>query len=170
MSRCDTYAPGNCTAGACEDNPWIPEGLGDGGDWAANAAARGFQVLAYPVIGSVVCYCRGDGYSAFGHVASVVDVAPDGRFEVHEENFTGFAQWDFRWSNLGDVCGFIMPPPGYQGQGQGQTGGGPGGSVGPIPWQPQTAWDNVRSWTHELGAELYARSLNVANFADQLGQ
>jgi hypothetical protein len=170
MSECATYAPGNCTAGACEENPWIPEGLGDGGDWAANAAARGFQVVDTPVAGSVVSYCRGDGYSPFGHVASVVAVGQDGTFEVHEENFIGLFQFDFRWSSMGDVCGFILPPGSQLGQGSAQIGGGPGGSAGPLPWQPQAAWDNVRSWTNQLGAELYARSLNVANLADQLGQ
>jgi len=169
MSRCDTYAPGNCTAGACSENPWLPEGLGDGGDWAANAAARGFQVVADPRVGSVVSYCRGDGYSPFGHVASVVDVAPDGRFEVHEENFIGLYQWDYRWSSQADVCGFILPPPGYQGQGAGVTGGGPGGGAGPLPLAPQAAWEGIRSWTQHLGAELYGRALNVQNLADRLG-
>jgi len=170
MGRCDSYAPGNCTAGACQDNPWVPDGLGDGGDWAANALARGLVVVMTPTPGSVVCYCRGDGYSEFGHVGSVVAVSGDGTFEVHEENFLGLFELDYRWSTMHDVCGFILPPGGAPGQGSSQVGGGPGGTAWGIPWQPVTAWDNVRTWTRDLGGELYGRSLNVSQLADQLGR
>lgn len=168
MARCDSYAFGNCTQGACEDAPWIPEGLGDGGDWAANAAARGLEVTMAPTVGSVVCYCRGDGYSVFGHVAYVVAVGGDGRFEVHEMNFVGFDEWDYRWSTMGDVCGFILAPGQQPGRGANEpVGGAPAPNPG-VPWQPVAAFEAVRSWTRDLGAELYGRANNVGQLADEL--
>lgn len=169
MARCDTYAPGNCTFGACADNPWLPEGLGDGGDWAANAAGRGYTVVAQPVVGSVVSYCRGDGYSPFGHCASVVRVAPDGRFEVHEMNFVALDTWDYRWSTDQDVCGFILPPAGTQGRGAALAGPGGAGTTWGIPAQPVAAWEAIRGWTRDTGAALYAAGVALINAADAIG-
>jgi len=163
MARCSSYAFGNCTAGACADNGWIPEGLGDGGDWAANAAARGFQVTMVPTVGSVVSYCRGDGYSQWGHVASVVAVAADGSFEVHEMNFAAFNAYDYRWSNGHDVCGFILPPGAQPGQGASAGLTGPGGGPFGVPAAPIAAWEAVRWWTRYLGADLYGRALQAQN-------
>lgn len=168
MARCDTYAYGNCTQGACLDNPWVPEGLGDGGDWAAHAAARGLMVSMQPTVGAVVSYCRGGGYSQWGHVATVVQVAADGRFEVHEMNFVGFNTWDYRWSTLYDVCGFILPPGVQPGRGAGVSLSGEGGSASGVPGAPIAAYEAVRAWTRDLGAELYGRALNVGNLADRL--
>jgi len=147
MTRCETYTPQNCTAGACELAPWIPERLGDGGDWAANYAARGGTVTMIPTAGSVVCYARGGGYSAFGHVAYVEDVYPDGTFLVREENFSGLGQWDERRSTMADVAGFLLAPgavPGEVGTGSGE---GPGGSTGAgVPSQVNGAWEVLRWW------------------------
>ena len=168
MSRCDTYAWGNCTAGACSENAWVPDDLGDGGDWAVDAGTRGFEITMIPTIGSVVCYCRGDGYSPFGHVATVVDVRADGTFQVHEENYIGLGQWDYRWSSLYDVCGFILPPGVSPGAAPSGLGRGAAVNASGLPWAPIQAWDDVRAWTHLLGAELYARGLNVARVSDLL--
>lgn len=158
MARCDSYAAGNCTWGACSENGWIPEGLGDGGDWAQNAAARGFDVTGEPTVGSVVSYCRGDGYSQWGHCASVVDVGQGGSFEVHEMNYVGFGEWDYRWSGMGDVCGFILAP----GMQPGGGGGGRGGGIPGLPGQLHQAWQDVRNYSHDVAADLAARYVNSA--------
>lgn len=169
MGRCDSYAGGNCTAGACQENPWVPDDLGDGGDWAFNAHERGFQVTRVPTVGAVVCYCRGDGYSVFGHVATVVAVSGDGRFEVHEMNFVAFDTWDYRWSTDSDLCGFILPPGATPGRGAGLIGPDAGGGAWGLPSEPILAWESVRQWTRDLGAEVYWRARNVISHADQFG-
>lgn len=150
MARCDSYTPQNCTAGACEKAPWIPEGLGDGGDWAQNYQAQGGQVTMIPTADAVVCYARGDGYSAFGHVAYVDEVYDDGTFLVTEENFTALGQWDDRRSTMADVAGFLLAPgavPGARGTGSGQGSGGP--TIQGIPSQVNGAWEVVRWWTQQ---------------------
>lgn len=168
--RCDTYAVGNCTAGVCQDDQWIPEDLGDAGDWAANAAARGFTVTMIPTVGAVVCYGRGDGYSQFGHVGEVLQVGANGTFLVREMNFVAFDVYDNRWSDMHDVVGFILPPgvnpgQGTTGQGSAQVGGG--GTFG-VPEQVVGAWENVRFWTHDLGGQLYGNAIDVEAFADSI--
>lgn len=165
MARCDSYTPENCTAGACQLAPWIPDYLGDGGDWAASWAARGGQVTMVPTALSVVCYCRGGGYSDFGHVALVEVVYPDGTFLVREENFLGLGDWDERRSTMGDVCGFLLAPGMRPGQppptGSGQ---GSGGASLQLPAQVSQAWENVRWWTDagsswELGRQATVQQL-----------
>lgn len=128
MARCDSYYAGQCTWGACEFAGWVPEGLGNGGDWAANAAAQGYTVTDIPTVGAVVCYAAGDGYSGYGHVGVVTAVNGDGTFEVHEMNYVAPYEWDDRQSNNYDVAGFILPPGTAPGQGMGAGGSGsPGG-------------------------------------------
>lgn len=124
---CESYYFGECTWGACEYAYWVPEGLGNAGDWAANAAARGYQVTDVPTIGSVVVYGAGDGYSNFGHCGVVIDVAGNGQFLVHEMNYVAWDQYDDRWSSAYDVVGFILQPGTSPGAGPPSTGlGGPG--------------------------------------------
>jgi surface antigen len=168
MARCDSYAFGNCTQGACLDNPWIPDGLHDGGDWAFNAIGFGLSVTMVPTVGAVVSYCRGHGYSDFGHVGTVLQVAADGRFLVREMNFVAFDAYDDRWSTAYDVCGFILPPGAQPGRGANAPGPVGAGPSGLVPWAPIAAFENVRAWTKDLGAELYGRALQVSNLADQL--
>lgn len=168
--RCDSYAPGNCTAGACQENPWIPDGLHDGGDWAINAALRGFAVTSVPTVGAVVSYCRGNGYSQFGHVGTVIAVSADGRFLVHEENFIGLYQWDSRWSTQADVCGFILPPGAQPGQGAGVVAPQSSGLGVGVPNEARIAWENVRYWTASLGADLDTRARNVVTLAQLAGR
>lgn len=126
---CESYYPGQCTWGACQWAGWIPEHLGDGGDWAANAAAMGYAVTGTPTVGSVVCYARGNGYSDFGHVAGVTAVYGDGTFQVHEMNYIAPYQWDDRISSTYDVAGFILPPGVSPG-----AGGSLGRGAGPQGW------------------------------------
>lgn len=158
MARCDSYTPLNCTAGACELASWVPDGLGDGGDWAANAPAFGIQVTMVPTAGAVVCYCRGDGYSQFGHVALVDQVYPDGTFLVTEENFIGLGQFDQRVSTQGDVCGFLLPPGVGPGQGGPGTGAGGPASSSPV-WDVARAFDDLR-WYLASGSAISLRHLS----------
>lgn len=142
MAHCDSYDPGQCTAGACQLNSWIPDGLGNGGEWAANAGAYGLAVTMTPTAPSVVCYCAGDGYSEFGHVATVLSVNGDGTFVVREENYLGPFQWDDRTSSDYDVCGFILPPGGQPGQTGGQgSGGGSGPAAGAGRSEVENSWN-----------------------------
>lgn len=126
MARCDSYDFGECTAGACAAASWIPDGLGNGGEWSANAPAHGIMVTDVPTVGAVVSYCPGDGYSPFGHCALVTQVYPDGTFQVYEMNYVAFDQYDSRRSTINDVCGFLLPPGVQAGAGGGA--GGPAAS------------------------------------------
>jgi len=166
MARCDTYAPGNCTWGACELAPWIPEGLHDAGDWAANAAARGYVVTDIATPGSVVSYCRGDGYSEFGHCAYVEVVYPDGTFLVKEMNFVAFDTYDERVSNMGDVCGFILEPGTSPGQG---APGQPAPDQSTV-WAPMHEFDTVR-WYLSTGVNIQLGHLaDLTRWFDSLGR
>lgn len=153
--HCDSYTFGNCTWGACQLRAWIPDGLGDGGDWAFNAPAHGLQVTMTPTVGAAVSYCRGDGYSEFGHCGIVDQVFPDGTFLVTEMNFFAFDVYDQRVSTMGDVCGFILPP--------GVSPGGPTGSGGPPAtspvWDVAHEFDKLR-WYYATGFGLSMQHLS----------
>lgn len=110
MSNELSYAFGNCTYFVAKTLPWIPGGLGDAYQWLSNARAKGLQTSTTPVVGSVVVYGQGNGYSNFGHVAVVRALNGDGTFQVSEMNFVGFNQTDTRKSTMKDVAGFILPP------------------------------------------------------------
>lgn len=145
MARCDSYTFGNCTAGACALAPWIPDWLGDGGDWAGSWRRLGGQVIYQPQPGTVVSYCRGDGYSQFGHCGYVEQVASTGLFLVREMNYVEFDAYDERWSNMQDVCGFLVPPGGLTGSGSSQ--GGPSGAGGLD--DVRAAWDQLAGWWNQ---------------------
>jgi len=164
--RCDSYTFGNCTAGVCALADWVPDGLGDGGDWAFNAPSHGLQVVNTPVEQSVVSYCRGGGYSEFGHVALVEAVYPDGTFLVKEMNFVMFDGYDERVSTQGDVCGFILPPGGAQGRG-GSGGSPPPGS---LAWTPAHEFDKIR-WYLMTGSNLSLAHLqDLTTWFDSVGR
>lgn len=110
MPRCDSYYLGECTWGACELAGWVPEGLGNAGDWLANAISRGMPVSDGAQLGSVVVYGRGDGYSAYGHCGVVRAIYGDGTFDVQEMNYVAWNTYDTRRSNHYDVLGFILDP------------------------------------------------------------
>lgn len=161
MARCGSYAFGNCTYGVCQDDSWVPEDLGDGGDWAEHAAARGYQITMVPTIGAVCSYCRGNGYSQYGHVATVIDIGANGTFLVREMNFVAFDQYDDRWSSMGDVCGFILPPGVSAGQGVGGQGGPPAPGVPGVPWQAHTAWSQLQAATRDLAVDRAAKVIGA---------
>jgi len=110
MSNELSYTWGNCTYFVAKTLPWIPAGLGDAYQWLANARAKGLQTGSTPVVGSVVVYGQGHGYSNFGHVAVVQSINGDGTFNVSEMNFLGLNKVDTRKSSMNDVVGFILPP------------------------------------------------------------
>lgn len=110
MSNELSYAWGNCTYFVAKTLPWIPAGLGDAYQWLANARAKGLQTSSVPVVGSVVVYGQGNGYSQFGHVAVVQSINSDGTFVVSEMNFLGLNKTDTRTSTMKDVAGFILAP------------------------------------------------------------
>ncbi|MBY5013598.1 MULTISPECIES: CHAP domain-containing protein [Streptococcus] len=81
----NTYPAGQCTWGAKEMAPWVGNYWGNGGDWAASAAALGYEVGTTPKVGAIAVWTD-DGY---GHVAYVTDVAADGTIQVMESNYGG---------------------------------------------------------------------------------
>lgn len=156
--RCDSYAFGNCTAGACALLPWLPEGLGDGGDWAADYRLQGGNVTMVPTVGAAVCYCRGDGYSEFGHCGVVEQVYSDTTFLVREMNFVAFDVYDNRVSTMQDVCGFLLPPGVAPGRGASSPGPESGGGVDDL----RAAWQGLADWLN-TGAPYWVNEINVAS-------
>lgn len=131
MSGEGTYTFGNCTWYVARTLGWVQGGWGNATDWAASAAARGFQETATPTVGSVVVYRAGAHYSEFGHVAIVIAVYSPYSFLVSEMNFVGFDVVDQRVSNLVDVEAFILAPGMAPGSGgPSGTGGGSGSADG----------------------------------------
>ncbi|WP_153049384.1 CHAP domain-containing protein, partial [Streptococcus suis] len=76
----NTYPVGQCTWGVKELAPWVGNYWGNGGDWAASAAAQGYTVGTTPQVGAVIVWTDG----GYGHVAYVTDVAADGTIQVME--------------------------------------------------------------------------------------
>lgn len=142
MAHCDSYIFGECTYGACLLAPWIPEGLGDAGDWATDAVAAGLNVTNIPTVSSVVSYARGDGYSSFGHCGFVLDTYSDGSFLVREMNYVAWDQYDDRVSSTYDVAGFILAP----GQQPGGAPGGRGGPPGDTPNDLNYEWGVIQTY------------------------
>lgn len=81
----NTYPAGQCTWGAKEMAPWVGNYWGNGGDWAASAAALGYEVGTKPKVGAIAVWTDG----GYGHVAYVTDLAEDGRIQVMESNYSG---------------------------------------------------------------------------------
>ena len=157
MARCDSYYFGECTWGACEYAGWIPEHLGNGGDWAASAAAMGYAVTDIPTVGAAVSYAPSSAYSDYGHCGIVTAVYGDGTFEVHEMNYAGFDEYDDRRSSTFDVAGFVLPP----GVSPGAQGGGQGMGAGP-PWlNAFGSWYNVADLYNNEIPQLIARRSNA---------
>lgn len=81
----NTYPVGECTWGAKALAPWAGNYWGNGGQWAASAAAAGFQVGSTPVVGAIACWNDG----GYGHVAVVTAVESTTRIQVSEANYAG---------------------------------------------------------------------------------
>lgn len=163
MARCSSYIEGECTRGACEAAGWIPDALGDAGDWAAHAIARGFQVTSIPTVGAAACYARGDGYSAFGHCGIVRQVFSPTSFLIYEMNFSQFNTYDSRVSSTFDVAGFILPPGVSPG-----GGAGPGGSSSPGSDALAAAWGDLQYWANTGGPQMVQAFQVAAAFTASL--
>lgn len=125
MAGEDTYDFGECTWYVAHELAWVRGGWGNATDWPAHAAAQGFGITDHPVVGSVVAYAAGGGYSDFGHVAIVEAVWNRFSFQVREMNFVAWDTVDHRTSSMWDVEAFILAPGSGLGGGSQDGGGGP---------------------------------------------
>ncbi|GFH43103.1 amidase [Lactococcus hodotermopsidis] len=79
------YPVGQCTWGAKSLAPWAGNNWGNGGEWAASAAAAGFRLGSVPQVGAIAVWQGG-----YGHVAVVYDVnSSTGQIRVQESNYAG---------------------------------------------------------------------------------
>lgn len=76
----NTYFKGYCTWYAKDRRPDLPNRLGNGGQWTANAAAQGFATGSKPQVGAIA--------ETAGHVAYVESVNGDGTITISEMNGT----------------------------------------------------------------------------------
>ncbi|KRL52948.1 CHAP domain-containing protein [Furfurilactobacillus rossiae] len=89
--QCTGFVAGILAAQGIPANKF--EWLGNGEDWASNAAKRGIRVDRTPVAGAVVSF---NGVPptytpGFGHVAFITRVNSNGSFHIIEGNFSGMA-------------------------------------------------------------------------------
>ena len=84
-SDASTYPVGQCTWGAKTLAPWAGNYWGNGGQWAASAAAAGFRVGSQPQVGAIACWNDG----GYGHVAVVTAVQSTTSIQVSEANYLG---------------------------------------------------------------------------------
>ena len=80
-----SYPVGECTWGAKTLAPWAGDYWGNGGQWAASAAAAGFRTGSQPQVGAIACWNDG----GYGHVAVVTAVESTTRIQVSECNYDG---------------------------------------------------------------------------------
>ena len=80
-----SYPVGECTWGAKILAPWAGNYWGNGGQWAASAAAAGFRVGSQPQVGAIACWNDG----GYGHVAVVTAVQSANSIQVSESNYLG---------------------------------------------------------------------------------
>lgn len=85
--------------------PWVGNYWGNGGQWAASAAAAGYRVGSTPSAGAVAVWNDG----GYGHVAYVTGVQ-GGQIQVQEANYAGNQSiGNYRgWFNPGSVS-YIYP-------------------------------------------------------------
>lgn len=77
-SNGNTYFQGYCTWYAKDRRPDLPNMLGNGGEWVANAAAQGYATGSTPQVGAIA--------ETNGHVAYVEAVNPDGTVTISDMN------------------------------------------------------------------------------------
>jgi surface antigen len=77
----NTYVWGQCTWYVKNRRPDLPNRLGNGGQWAANAAARGYATGSTPRAGAVA--------EIPGHVMYVESVNGNGTINISEMNYNG---------------------------------------------------------------------------------
>ena len=84
-SDASTYPVGQCTWGVKTLAPWAGNYWGNGGQWAASAAAAGFRTGSQPQVGAIACWNDG----GYGHVAVVTAVQSTTSIQVSESNYLG---------------------------------------------------------------------------------
>ena len=84
-SNASSYPVGQCTWGVKTLAPWAGDYWGNGGQWAASAAAAGFRTGSTPQVGAIVSWDDG----GYGHVAVVTAVESSTRIQVSECNYDG---------------------------------------------------------------------------------
>lgn len=97
-SSASTYPVGQCTWGAKTLAPWAGDYWGNGGQWAASAAAAGFRVGSQPQVGAIACWNDG----GYGHVAVVTAVQSSTSIQVSEANYLG-------QQSIGNYRGWFNP-------------------------------------------------------------
>ncbi|PKZ96369.1 peptidoglycan hydrolase PcsB [Streptococcus parasanguinis] len=84
-SSASSYPVGECTWGAKVLAPWAGNFWGNGGQWAASAAADGFRTGSQPQVGAIACWNDG----GYGHVAVVTAIQSTTSIQVSESNYLG---------------------------------------------------------------------------------
>ena len=84
-SSASSYPVGEFTWAAKTLAPWAGEYWGNGGQWAASAAAAGFRTGSQPQVGAIACWNDG----GYGHVAVVTAVQSTTSIQVSESNYLG---------------------------------------------------------------------------------
>ena len=93
-----SYPVGECTWGAKILAPWAGDYWGNGGQWAASAAAAGFRTGSQPQVGAIACWNDG----GYGHVAVVTAVQSTTSIQVSESNYNGIR-------SIGNYRGWFNP-------------------------------------------------------------
>ena len=93
-----SYPVGECTWGANTLAPWAGDYWGNGGQWAASAAAAGFRTGSQPQVGAIACWNDG----GYGHVAVVTAVQSTTSIQVSESNYNGIR-------SIGNYRGWFNP-------------------------------------------------------------
>ena len=93
-----SYPVGECTWGAKTLAPWAGDYWGNGGQWAASAAAAGFRTGSQPQVGAIACWNDG----GYGHVAVVTAVQSTTSIQVSESNYNGIR-------SIGNYRGLFNP-------------------------------------------------------------
>lgn len=93
-----SYPVGECTWGAKVLAPWAGDYWGNGGQWAASAAAAGFRTGSQPQVGAIACWNDG----GYGHVAVVTAVQSTTSIQVSESNYNGIR-------SIGNYRGWFNP-------------------------------------------------------------
>ena len=97
-SFASSYPVGECTWGAKTLAPWAGDYWGNGGQWAASAAAAGFRTGSQPQVGAIACWNDG----GYGHVAVVTAVQSTTSIQVSESNYNGIR-------SIGNYRGWFNP-------------------------------------------------------------
>lgn len=97
-SSASSYPVGECTWGVKVLAPWAGDYWGNGGQWAASAAATGFRTGSQPQVGAIACWNDG----GYGHVAVVTAVQSTTSIQVSESNYLGIR-------SIGNYRGWFNP-------------------------------------------------------------